>query len=315
MTEQGKDIVFVAYANYSLIKDPRNLFKIYKVVGRNHPFLVNLKNLGLAVECIVAIALFGESLKKLGGEVVLEITQEAVYGYRDGFCEHRCPVRNIREEEWGREPFEGPDRWNCIACDQRDFIRMLIEICDGAPYEEIEGFLPFVKARLRFTEKTLEQGEIELVTPPKKPIEKLGDLFPKVESYAPYTPRDPLAPESSNLKLAFRTYLSGLISFSLAQFLDADPSNRRKINLCERCLEFFIAKTLREQKYCPICSPMSKMTREDRRLYMQSYREAKRSERELERRADYNRRVKDLMDKLAISKEEAEELISFDDSL
>ena len=122
-----------------------------------------------------------------------------------------------------------------------------------------------------------------------------------MESYAPYTPRDPLAPESSDSKLVFRTFLNGIISFSFAQFLDADPFNRSKINLCERCLEFFIAKTLREQKYCPICSRLSKMTREERRLYMQSYRETKRTEREPERRADYDRRVK--------------ELISFDDSL
>ena len=56
MSEQGKDKVFLAYANYSLIKDPRNLFKIYEVVDRNHPFLVNLKNLGLAIEYIVATA-------------------------------------------------------------------------------------------------------------------------------------------------------------------------------------------------------------------------------------------------------------------
>jgi hypothetical protein len=315
VTEQGKDIVFVAHANYSLIKDPRNLFKIYEVVYRNHPFLVNLKHLGLAIEYIVAIALFGGSLKKVGSEVVLKIAQEAVYGYRDEFCETRCSLRGIREEKWGREPFEGPDRWNCIACDQHDFIRMLIEICDGAPYEEIKGFPPFVKAGLLFPEKTFEQGEIELVPPPKKSIEKLGDVFPKSESYAPYTPRDPLAPEGSDLKLAFRTYLIGLISLSLAQFLDAAPSNRSKINLCERCLEFFIAKTLREQKYCPICSRLSKVTREERRLYMQSYREARRTEREFERRADYDRRVKDLMEKLDISKEEAEEVISFDDSL
>jgi hypothetical protein len=123
VTEQGKDIVFVAHANYSLIKDPRNLFKIYEVVYRNHPFLVNLKHLGLAIEYIVAIALFGGSLKKVGSEVVLKIAQEAVYGYRDEFCETRCSLRGIREEKWGREPFEGPDRWNCIACDQHDLMR------------------------------------------------------------------------------------------------------------------------------------------------------------------------------------------------
>ena len=58
MSEKGKDKLFLAYANYSLREDPENFFKIFDVVDQYHPFLVNLKNLRLVIEVIVATALF-----------------------------------------------------------------------------------------------------------------------------------------------------------------------------------------------------------------------------------------------------------------
>ncbi len=271
MSEQGKDKVFLAYANYSLREDPKNFFKIYDVVNRCHPFLVHTKNLRLVIEVVVAITSFGGPDNKVRDDDVLRIAQEAVYGYRDGFCEKTCSMRELREENWGREPFEGPDRWKCIECDQCDFIRMLIEVTDGKPYSEIEGFLRLIGAGLQFPEKTLGPYEIEVVLPPKKSIKKLEDLFPKPKRYASYKPRDPISPEDADLKLSFRNYWSALIGYSLAQFLDDDDLNRQRLKLCPECLTFFIAADAKRQ-ICYSQSCEKARQRDQKRPYMRKKR-------------------------------------------
>jgi hypothetical protein len=121
--------LFIAYANHPLKDDPENLFKIFDAVDQYHLFLVHLKHLKLVVEIIVATIQFGNPKIRINEDVIL-LAQEAVYGYSDGFCETECQFRNLREDKWGRGPFEGSRKWNCKECDQCDYTRILWEIFD-----------------------------------------------------------------------------------------------------------------------------------------------------------------------------------------
>ena len=271
MSEQGKDRVFLAYANYSLRVDPKNFFKIYDVYDRSHPYVADIDHkkflraqVEAIVECEFSRKAFVESVisKKpdpnsgtfYAADMHLMNAIEALYGYRHGFCEHECPLRNIREEKWGREPFEGPDRWKCIECDQFDFVRILMDIMDGIPYSEIEGFLP----------KPASQFFVEMFSP--HPVtERSGK---KLEEYSRSRFRAPLlSSDERSSKLSFGRSWNLLIGTDLEGFLNEDDSNWRRLKLCPYCYEFFIASDAKKERcYSPDCK------REYHKRYMQEDR-------------------------------------------
>lgn len=253
MSEKGKDRLFIAYANYSLRVDPKNLFKIYDVHDRCNPYAADTdhkKFLRARVEAIVecefsrkAIVESVISRKPDPNSETIYVWDmhfmdaiEALYGYRDGFCEHECPLRKIREEKWGREPFEGQARWKCTECDQFDFVRILMDIMDEIPYSEIEGFLP----------KPTHQFLGEMFSP--HPVtEAFGE---KLEEYSPSRFRAPLlSSDEVSSKSGFRKSLIGLIGDDLESFLNTDDNNWRRLKLCPYCYEFFTAKSV-AKKIC-----------------------------------------------------------------
>jgi hypothetical protein len=267
VSEKGKDRLFLAYANYSLRVDPKNFFKIYDAVDRYHPFLANLKNLRLVIEVIVASASFGRPDYKVPDDDVLRIAQEAVYGYRDGFCEKTCPMRELRQANWGREPFEGPDRWKCIECDQRDFIRMITELIEGKDYDQVDNLLILLAAGRQFLYDFEGRTRVFPIPEPstKKPMEfkrpKSQDPLLIVEDdwFGPY-------------KLAFRNYWNGLIGYSLSEFLYEDDDNRKRLKLCPYCNEFFKADSV-DKEICYSQSCEKARQREQKRPYMKKKRD------------------------------------------
>jgi hypothetical protein len=275
VSEKGKDKVFLAYANYSLRVDPKNFFKIYDVYDRSHPYVADIdhkKDLRTQVEAIVEC----EFSRKAFVESVISKKPdpnsgtfyvwdphlmnaiEALYGYRHGFCEHQCPFRNLREEKWGREPFEGSARWKCIECDQFDFVRILMDIMDGIPYSEIEGFLP--KPASQFFEEMFS---------PYPVTERSGK---KSEEYSPSRFRAPLlSSDEGSSKLSFLRYWNVLIGTDLEGFLDEDDNNWRRLKLCPYCHEFFTATKLdKEICYSQDCNKARQ--REKKRPYMRKKR-------------------------------------------
>ena len=113
MSEKGKDKLFLAYANYSLREAPKNCIKIFDVGDRCDslpPSPTDKYLLRMLVEASVISRKPDPNVRRIYPNIYLKSATEAVHGYRDGFCEHECPLRKIREEKWGREPFEGPDR-------------------------------------------------------------------------------------------------------------------------------------------------------------------------------------------------------------
>ena len=104
-----------------------------------------------------------------------------------------------------------------------------MDIMDGIPYSEIEGFLP----------KPILQSLEEMFSP--HPVTQVSDK--KSEEYslsrfrAPFLSSDEVRPKSS-----FRTSLIGLIGNDLESFLNKDDNNWRRLKLCPYCHEFFTAK-------------------------------------------------------------------------
>lgn len=178
---------------------------------------------------------------------------EALYGYRDGYCEYLCPFRKTREENWGREPFEEPDRLKCTECDQCEFVHILGEVVDGIPSAEIiDGLLSLVKPGY-FVE-----------TPDRHPVaersgKRLGDGSSSHDSL--------FSLDDTSSKHTFREEWNGLIYFDLLKFLKEDNNNLRRLKLCPYCNQFFMARDAKKERcYSLDCK------RKYYKRYMREYR-------------------------------------------
>lgn len=260
--KQMTEPLFIAYANHPLRDDPNNLFKIYDAFDQYHPFIVHLKHLRVVVEIIVATIQFGKP-KIRANEDVNILAQEAVYGYSDGFCETKCRFRDLREEKWGRRPFEGPSRWNCMECDQCDYTRILWEIVDGLPYSEIKGLSEFIKDAPRLSKSEFGANAVEIEIDPNPTSWKLMDQIPKIETFVPFRLQDPLSLIDEVSKSPFRVFWRALVAYTLSQFIDEDEGNRDRLKLCPGCNSFFKAEKL-DRIYCYFKD--CKNNREKRRL-------------------------------------------------
>ncbi len=75
---------------------------------------------------------------------------------------------------------------------------------------------------------------------------------------------------------------SDIIAYCVVCFFKS-TKNIKRIYKCDRCEIFYISTKIdKRNRYCPSCSPKSKMTREERRKYMKRYRDDKKSGKENE---------------------------------
>ncbi len=81
----------------------------------------------------------------------------------------------------------------------------------------------------------------------------------------------------------------------------------RKLNKCELCQRYYIAKTRRKQKYCPICSPKNKRTSEENKEAVRKWRAEKK---EKQKESFIRRASQD-----GWSREEAQEMWEFDQKM
>jgi len=263
VSEKGKDKLFLAYANYSLREDPKNFIKIFDVGDRCDSFLpTSKKRLRAQIEDVVECEFSKKAdpnVRRLISNMDLKYAIEAIYGYRHGFCEHECPVRKIREEKWGREPFEGPDRWKCVECDQCDFVRILKDIIDGNFSEVIDSLLTFIKTVPRYLAETSDTHPV---------TERSGK---KLEDDS--TSRDPLfSLDDTSSKYTFREYWNGLIYIDLLEFLKEDDDNWQRLKLCPYCNEFFTA-TSKDKEICYSQDCRKAYNREQKKHYMRRKRD------------------------------------------
>ena len=111
-----------------------------------------------------------------------------------------------------------------------------------------------------------------------------------------------LAPSSKFKSFTYPPWLRDL-SFNLIYYL-SDPNNDiRKIKQCERCKDFFISKRVNKRtKYCPLCSPKNKMSKEQRKVYDSELKVTKKRAKDNSIRSEYISRLISA----GCSKEEAE---------
>jgi len=92
-----------------------------------------------------------------------------------------------------------------------------------------------------------------------------------------------------------------MLGYSLSQFIM--NKDIKKLKRCQICGKFFISsKVDKRVKYCTLCSPKSKMSKEERNKYQREYNKRKRTEKlETEREA----RIENLIKRSGCSREEA----------
>jgi len=93
------------------------------------------------------------------------------------------------------------------------------------------------------------------------------------------------------------------IAYFLINYLKSDR-NRKLIYKCDKCRKYFITlKIDNRNRFCPVCSKENKMTVEERKKYMQQYREKKKENKIAKQREEHIKRCLNA----GMTKEEAEE--------
>lgn len=123
----------------------------------------------------------------------------------------------------------------------------------------------------------------------------------------------PLMTDIPNNTYSAISFLNGYLIPCLSYCLLFSSENEKilqRIKRCQICSNFFFAKKVdKRTKYCPACSPKSKMNREERSEYQKKWRQKKKLE---ELAIERKTKIQNYMDKLDCSREEAEEIIKAD---
>jgi hypothetical protein len=233
---------FLSYANNLFKDDPDYIYLPFESIFRSiskplKPILGRIisyyryKELSSKIDEMLAAA---EKQQPLSVDAV-KTAVEAVFAYRNGYCEDHCPFRSERMKKIGEARYTGSERVTCLDCDQLNFMHLLSEFSRGRGLPEIEAFIRLGQDMIKTTANL-------------KNTEKNVAVFQKAQFI-----------HSSGLislggkkdyKFAFHDYLYGYVSYSLGEFLRADSKNRKKIGQCRNCNNFYIAKTVQDSFYC-----------------------------------------------------------------
>ncbi len=100
------------------------------------------------------------------------------------------------------------------------------------------------------------------------------------------------------------------LAVDIVEYLLDSKNDLRKIKKCEWCKDFFISiKVDKRTKYCTVCSPKNKMSKEQRTIYQKGRRATKKSEKDNIPKNEYIKRLI----KAGYSREEAEK--SFEETI
>ncbi|HUT70229.1 MAG TPA: hypothetical protein VMW89_06095 [Desulfatiglandales bacterium] len=251
--------LFLIYANYSLSHNPENLYEIFQEVCRYTAPDWSTTSKESVLERIKDILGHMENLSEYGqppkqeDDVYYEyyepyynkradwgifsylIAYEAMFGYRNEYCEEGC-FKKWSRIKLGEDKFKGPKRINCYECGRLYFVNIFSGLVEGLEYSKISG----LDRLLRNAYSNI--GKIILITEVKSKLffkerltEALGwDLslvFPE---------------ETDDLRGKFLSFLEWIIGYSLTEFLL--HNDRRKLKKCPYCHKFFIAKDIKRQR-------------------------------------------------------------------
>jgi hypothetical protein len=243
--------IFLTYANYPLRENPDKLFKILEKL-KNLKFFYFFEGAWPSYQEIIRhfIMLVKTDDQKRAEKIYkykssnFKIAFEAIYGYRDGFCEKRCPKR-WRKSIFGSERFVGPGRLKCYECDRLYFRYLLTGIARRKEYSEIGpddfpllGLVEYLMNAHRNIEKFVEP-----VTTSKESgfEEGLTERFTLI-------PRNLKSNHGSYRENFSSIFFDSSVAFSLAEFLL--HKDRRRLKYCDECEKFFVSKSIRPSRFC-----------------------------------------------------------------
>lgn len=266
----------------------------------------------------------------------------AVYGYLDIDCSI-CYYNALSQRSqsvlnlYGQNLLRGPKRLKCYECDQVHFLCTLDEIINPPEYGDILGLSGYRDAIRDNTVSTVSNVQVKKDSLPVSQLEEERKFCPTknfydprnnpfmisqylfIERYAPsrllqksrffQNKSDDILATPNLYKYSFSNLTLSIFGYSLLQFLE--NNGRRKLKRCDFCKTIYIASKV-NQKYCKICSPKCKMTRDERRHYQRAYREKQRNKVTEVQQRKLEKEIAKIMNLLEISRKEALELIEFD---
>jgi hypothetical protein len=293
--------IFLAYANHSIIGNPKNFHTTVDAIDKVFPNSDELKSLmNQSIELLIRFAKFNdfskantyrEKIRKNYNPFILEPNFEYVYGYEGGVCYGYCQQgKTDRPKVIESKKFTGPDRLKCFECDQAYFNYVLTNIVNGKEYSKIVDLTRFLSLRQSLIKTQVTISPRNTDKPFKEELVKRPLWEPLLVNFF------------------FYGLIGGVVSYSLSEFLIKD--NRIKLRLCDHCKKFFVAsKADLRIKFCSDCSPKSKKTKAEKAEYMKQYNIKKKQDRISQER---EAKIIHYIDNLDCTREEAIKIIEAD---
>ena len=253
--------IFLIYVNCSLKENPEKLYEVFEHFKSLGIDMCNIeKKVGRIIDHFIAFAkcddlksaslLMKERINRSASEFMhgeIRMAFEAVFGYRDNYCEAKCQYKHERIALLSNKLFSGPERLKCHECYQLFFKSLLLGLVQGKEYSEIGSSFEslsilLLNSHLDFNTSVINKRE----TSPRSPFKE------KLEVSMFYVPRVFDVVDNEYRECLNRFVLGTLVSFSLSEFLL--HNDRRKLKKCPYCEKFFIAKSIkRERCYSDNC--------------------------------------------------------------
>jgi len=356
---QMLDNLFLAYANHSFKDDPKNLYKVFNEI---FPFIPN-NEIPAKTQCeyiidhIISFAKDNDPkiadkhrkeiishLVKQGvlnlEEPLLDIAFEAVYRYRDGYCESGSGCFTEDGIDLSEIPkksgFKGDKRLKCHECRQLHFISILSDITDGKHYETMipkKSTITIDKEDIKIHNGSLFPykigDKIELPSDNQLTfetyVEKAYDCVSmeanvtnsgelEIKPFVSLRNLTNVVPPPRYPFIKFPDYLISLLGYSLAEFLLGKDRqgipNRKRLKKCPVCENFFEGRL--NQIYCSKkCNNKAhELPAEKRRIYQRDYRKDKTRGAQREAKIGFNeKQIQINMNVLGITRKEAIEMM------
>jgi hypothetical protein len=240
MNQDQIENVFLAFANHSFRANPENLWKVFHEIEQH--FYTNEKEFTRAramAGLIITLAKIknpvsaGEHIKKnlppelnFFQQAAINTAFEAIYGYRDDYCESSC-FYSSRSKRWEYSIFTGPNRINCLECEQLEFVEVLEKIINGDDYMEMDEFKSLLMSSRDCIITVLSLFDSGGETDIK---ERIVLQFPEV-----------IGLDTPTFKGAFAGYLRIVMAYSFSKFLMQRKNNRLRLKQCAWCGKFDVS--------------------------------------------------------------------------
>ena len=229
-----------AWCNKLIIDDHQNIKIIFQELNSSLP---ERKNSHDAMEKRIAGLLSKDKgivgrIRRDPGytdKIVISATEsaiEAVFGWREGYCEDRCFWRRSRRDNLREDLFNPNNHISCLECDQLSFRNNIKGLIDSGKIVGVEGLVHRLhEGRELVVARYTEKGDVKLLKP-GKPMKMSGGNHPP-----------------NHFKHAVERYMSNLAYYALGEFIQERGVS--KLAICDNCNEIYPKKKdIKNQRWC-----------------------------------------------------------------